>query len=132
MAPVVISSTGIPRQTIDSPELISLIERLSTFDPKTKDVVFADDAGMDIDKDDAAGHKVGDSPPLDIVGLVDELKKYQRWRFQEQVSFQAVLIQSRYNQSKSVCYGLKMKRNKIINNLSLSHFRPIFTNGHIH
>lgn len=92
MAPVVISSTGIPRQTIDSPELISLIERLSTFDPsKTNDVVSADNnAAMDIDKDDAAGHKVGQSPPLDIDGLVDELKKYQRWRFQEQVSLEAV------------------------------------------
>ena len=87
MAPVVISSTGIPRQTIDSPELISLIERLSTFDPSK----FAgNNAAMDIDKDDAAGHKVGQSPPLDIDGLVDELKKYQRWRFQEQVSLEAV------------------------------------------
>lgn len=86
MAPVVISSTGIPRQTIDSPELISLIERLSKFD--TKDgVASVDGAGMDIDKDDAVGDKVAGSPPLDVEGLVDELKKYQRWRFQEQVSF---------------------------------------------
>eukprot|EP00984_Skeletonema_dohrnii_P002689 scaffold930_cov126-Skeletonema_dohrnii-CCMP3373.AAC.5 len=86
MAPVVISSTGIPSQTIDSPELISLIERLSKFDPKTNNVVSDDGAGMDIDNDEAAGDKVGDSAPLDIDGLVDELKKCQRWRFQEQVS----------------------------------------------
>ncbi len=86
MAPVVISSTGTPRQTIDNPELISLIERLSTFDPKTNDGVSVDGAGMDIDKDDAVGDKVVGTPPLDIDGLVDELKKYQRWRFQEQVS----------------------------------------------
>ena len=90
MAPVVISSTGIPSQTIDSPELISLIERLSTFDPNTNIVESDDGAGMDIDKDDAAGDKVGDSAPLDIDGLVDELKKCQRWRFQEQVSLYRV------------------------------------------
>ena len=92
MAPVVISSTGIPSQTIDSAELISLIERLSTFDPKTNNVVSDDGAGMDIDKDDAAGDKVGDSAPLDIDGLVDELKKCQRWRFQEQVSLVSCII----------------------------------------
>lgn len=92
MAPVVISSTGIPRQTIDSPELISLIERLSKLDPKTNDGVSVDGAGMDIDKDDADGDKVADSPPLDIDELVDELKKYQRWRFQEQVSLESVRI----------------------------------------
>jgi hypothetical protein len=87
MAPVIISSTGIPRQTIDSPELISLIERLSRFDPKIDNAHSSDDsAGMDIDKDNAASEKFRDSPPLDIDGFVDELKKCQRWRFQEQVS----------------------------------------------
>ena len=85
MAPVIISSTGIPRQTIDSPELISLIERLSTFDPNKSNNTQSteDSAGMDIDKDNTSS---GNSPPLDIDGFVDELKKCQRWRFQEQVS----------------------------------------------
>ncbi len=85
MAPVVISSTGIPRQTIDNPELIKFIERVSTFDLTINNAKSKSDdsAGMDIDEDNNTSAK---RPPLDIDGLVDELKKCQRWRFQEQVS----------------------------------------------
>lgn len=91
MAPVVISSTGIPRQTIDSPELISFMEQLATFGPQSNNAPSHDSVGMEIDKDyKAADEKWGGnfraSPPLDIDGLVVELKKCQRWRFQEQVS----------------------------------------------
>lgn len=86
MAPVVISSTGIPRQTIDNPELIKFIERVSTFDLTINNAKSKSDdsAGMDIDEDN--NNTSDKKPPLDIDGLVDELKKCQRWRFQEQVS----------------------------------------------
>ena len=33
MAPIVASTAGVARQTIDDPELIALLERLSSFDP---------------------------------------------------------------------------------------------------
>lgn len=38
MAPVTASSTGVARQTIDDPNLIALIERLSKFDPHDSSV----------------------------------------------------------------------------------------------
>jgi hypothetical protein len=125
MAPVIISSTGIPRQTIDSPELISLIERLSTFDPiKSNNAHSSDDsAGMDIDKDYAVSEKYGDSPPLDIDGFVAELKKCQQWRFQEQVSLCVRLVTDQFTTANCT----------IINNFNPSiPSRPIFTNGRIH
>ena len=94
MAPVVISSTGIPSQIIDSPELTSFIERLSKFQPATNNNVPSDGNAMDIDQDDVGVNEGRVSPPLDIDGFVDELKKCQSWRFQEQVSL--VAVYSRY------------------------------------
>ena len=91
MAPVTVTSAGIARQIIDDVELIDLIERLSKFDPTD-----ASPAGVAAGDNNGGsnGEKVAiaaispsaSGPPLDIDGLVAELEKYPKWRFQEQVS----------------------------------------------
>lgn len=103
MAPVTATSTGIARQIIDDPALISLLERLSTFEnskiawssrPKksesTLEVSATDDVMANEEKGDEDVKNVvdgsGPSPPFDIDGFVAELDKCPSWRFQEQVS----------------------------------------------
>lgn len=110
MAPVTATSAGIPRQTIDDPDLIGLLERLSKFDPTSStSTTTTVDAGVvtgvaaandnddgdvemaDATADGAAAEQSTDGiikiPPLDVDGLVAELECVPRWQFQEQVSF---------------------------------------------
>ena len=93
MAPVTATSAGIARQIIDDPALISLLERLSAFDAADHDAAndATDDDGDEVMADvggprQAARTNPSKSPPLDMNGLVEELGKCPRWRFQEQVS----------------------------------------------
>ena len=96
MAPVVATSTGVARQTIDDPKLVDLISRLSVFDVRLRrdyDAAAADDMMV---VDDALGEDGGGTnggsptpplPPPDLKGLVVELDRVPRWQFQEQVSW---------------------------------------------
>ena len=103
MAPVTATAAGVARQTIDDPTLISLLERLSKFDRSITSspldgggdgadgttIQHGEDVAMGDGGEAAAGE--GDKrrrrrqPPVDIDGLVAELEKVPRWRFQEQV-----------------------------------------------
>ena len=76
MAPVTATTTGVARQIIDNPELTQLLERLSAFDTSNPDVedVF-DDSTLDCN-----------ASRLDLEGLVGELERWPRWKFQEMVS----------------------------------------------
>jgi hypothetical protein len=109
MAPVTATTTGIACQTIDDPNLLALIERLSKFDPQSNpsgvrvpatdandgDVIMADDANNNYSHGESpmATSATGDSesaekqpqPPLDVDGLVAELDGVPKWRFQELV-----------------------------------------------
>jgi hypothetical protein len=73
MAPVTATTTGVARQIIDNPELTQLLERLSAFDTSNPDVedVF-DDSTLD-----------GNASRIDLEGLVGELERWPRWKFQE-------------------------------------------------
>ena len=72
MAPVTISVAGVTRQIIDDSTLTVLLDRLSTFDTS---------ADQSISPYDEA-----DTDNVDIDGIVSELEKYPKWRFQEQVN----------------------------------------------
>jgi|EP00979_Chaetoceros_neogracilis_P003837 hypothetical protein len=76
MAPVTATTTGVARQVIDNPQLIQLLERLSVFDRTNPDVedIF-DDSALD-----------SDTSRIDLEGLVGELEKCSRWKFEEMVS----------------------------------------------
>ena len=100
MAPVVATSTGVARQTIDDPRLVDLISRLSVFDVRLRrdyDAAAAAAAADDMMVvDDALGEEGGGTnggsptpplPPPDVMGLVAELDRVPRWQFQEQVSW---------------------------------------------
>ena len=106
MAPVTATAAGVARQTIDDPTLISLLERLSKFDRSSSPldgggdgadgttIQHGDDGGgEDVAMGDGGEAAAGEGdkrrrrrqPPVDIDGLVAELEKVPRWRFQEQV-----------------------------------------------
>ena len=99
MAPVTATAAGVARQTIDDPTLISLLERLSKFDRTiTSSPLDGDETaiqhggGEDVAMGDGGEAAAGEGdkrrrrqPPVDIDGLVAELEKVPRWRFQEQV-----------------------------------------------
>mmetsp|Transcript_9044 Transcript_9044/g.11092 ORF Transcript_9044/g.11092 Transcript_9044/m.11092 type:complete len:4662 (-) Transcript_9044:66-14051(-) len=79
MAPVTATATGIARQTIDDPKLVSLIENLSSFHtpiPSNADrSVSLSSSRVSIEQ----------SPSIvDVDGIVTVLEKYPTWRFQEQ------------------------------------------------
>lgn len=78
MAPVTATNTGMPRQTIDDPELIKFIRALSLCNIAATSAV----------------SKTNGSPPdqpalsdsMDnIERLIAEISKHTKWRFQEQV-----------------------------------------------
>ena len=90
------TSVGVPRQIIDDPKLVDLLNRLSNFDTTTTIVV--NDGGGKGDDDDgdvamtdvtteqqsptvaaASGVDEGAKPPLDIDGLVAELEGMPKW-----------------------------------------------------
>ena len=105
------TSVGVPRQIIDDPKLVDLLNRLSNFDitATTSSSTVVNDGGKDDhegDDDDgdvamtdvtpdqqsptvvaAASGVEGDitKPPLDIDGLVTVLEGMPKWKFQEQV-----------------------------------------------
>ena len=82
MAPVTATSTGIPRQFIDDPELFALLERLSSYDVSTSKPIRGNSqtggASADADTDTAR---------VDVEGLVGELERWTQWKFQEMVSY---------------------------------------------
>ena len=120
MAPITMTSVGVPRQIIDDPKLLDLLTRLSNFDAtsSTSPATTATIAGVAVNDKDG-GDNDGDvtmvdateqssaatssveeggiseqqtsstetvtKPPLDIDGLVTELKNMPKWKFQEQV-----------------------------------------------
>ena len=67
MAPIVVSSSGIPRQVIDDPDLRLFLERLKSL------------AGL------ISNEESGQKLPVDLDALTTELQRVPRWRFQEQV-----------------------------------------------
>ena len=115
------TSVGVPRQIIDDPKLLDLLNRLSNFDATSSstDTSPAATAGGAVNDKDEGGNDDGDvtmvdaqeslptaassveeggisehqttstaitaKPPLDINGLVTELKNIPKWKFQEQV-----------------------------------------------
>ena len=122
MAPITMTSVGVPRQIIDDPKLLDLLNRLSNFDAtssSTDTSSTTDASGVAVNDKDEGGNDDGDvtmvdaqeslptaassveeggisehqttstatatKPPLDINGLVTELKNIPKWKFQEQV-----------------------------------------------
>ena len=88
MAPVTATSTGIPRQFIDDPQLTALLERLSSYDVRRN----SDSDGGNLDKStsdkDVDGDNSNDETErVDIEGLVGELERWSQWKFQEVVSW---------------------------------------------
>ena len=114
------TSVGVPRQIIDDPKLLDLLNRLSNFDTSSStDKSPAATAGGAVNDKGEGGNDDGDvtmvdaqeslptaassveeggisehqttstaitaKPPLDINGLVTELKNIPKWKFQEQV-----------------------------------------------
>lgn len=75
MAPITTTTTGIPRQPIDDPELVSLIKRLQSYDC----LVHREEVGG------SAGSSIGKDDNVDIEGLVGELERVDQWRYTEQV-----------------------------------------------
>ena len=113
------TSVGVPRQIIDDPKLLDLLNRLSNFDTSSSTDKSPDASGGGAVNDKDKGGNDGDvtmvdaqeslptaassveeggisehqttstaitaKPPLDINGLVTELKNIPKWKFQEQV-----------------------------------------------
>lgn len=97
MAPVTSSATGVAGQIIDDPELSSLISRLSSLchpAPPDGPAGTADGgaaAGGDTDDQDLVTRKIVTDDET-VAKLVEELARYPKWRFQEQVSKRCVQI----------------------------------------
>ena len=85
MAPVTATKTGIPRQTIDDPQLKALLSRLSEY--AIHDTIFASSDNFGT----ASDNKGDEQSRVDVEGLVGELERWPRWRFQEMVSLSAQL-----------------------------------------
>lgn len=76
MAPVSATAKGVARQQIANPELTNLIERLSSFDTLKDDIQDIFDPRIEV-----TNHS-----KIDVKGLVAELEKLHRWKFEEMVS----------------------------------------------
>lgn len=76
MAPVSATAKGVARQQIENPELTNLIERLSSFDTLKDDIQDIFDPRIEV-----TNHS-----KIDVKGLVAELEKLHRWKFEEMVS----------------------------------------------
>lgn len=76
MAPVSATAKGVARQQIANPELTILIERLSSFDTLKDDIQDIFDPRIEV-----TNHS-----KIDVKGLVAELEKLHRWKFEEMVS----------------------------------------------
>lgn len=105
MVTVTTTAVGVARQIIDDPALIALLQRLSAFDntnaskssheektnppasaESVEDAVMMDVGGAVEGRVSGFDGQDASAPSLDIDGLVAELDKFPRWRFQEQVS----------------------------------------------
>lgn len=73
MAPVSATAKGVARQQIENPELTNLIERLSSFDTLKDDIQDIFDPRIEV-----TNHS-----KIDVKGLVAELEKLHRWKFEE-------------------------------------------------
>lgn len=73
MAPITATLTGIQPQVIDDQELLDFLARLRAFDVSSSV------------KDDHVESTA--TAPVDVDGLVAELERYPKWRFQELVSY---------------------------------------------
>jgi hypothetical protein len=99
MAPVTSSATGVAGQIIDDPELSSLISRLSSLcHPAAAAAGTAD--GADDDHGDLVARKIVTDDET-VAELVEELARYPKWRFQEQVSWGWVELEWKPNQAWS-------------------------------
>ena len=85
MAPVTSSATGVAGQIIDDPELSSLISRLSLLCHPAPPEDAAGGGGGDTDDQDLVTRKIVTDDET-VAKLVEELARYPKWRFQEQVS----------------------------------------------
>jgi hypothetical protein len=89
MAPITATTQGIERQTIDDPELVDLLKRLSSYDTTNNDA-----NGSDLRRRQEQGqfdHDSSQQPEcvdldVDVEGLVGELERWSYWKFQELVS----------------------------------------------
>ena len=90
MAPVTSSATGVACQIIDDPELSSLISRLSLLCHPAPPAA-GGGGGGDTDDQDLVTRKIVTDDET-VAKLVEELARYPKWRFQEQVSKHVALI----------------------------------------
>ena len=80
MAPITATTAGIPPQTIDDPELISLLHRLRAIRVTIPDVnVGSTDGDVDMDGGKESMEGV-------VERIAGELEGIKAWRFPEQVS----------------------------------------------
>jgi hypothetical protein len=73
MAPITATLTGIQPQVIDDPDLLDFLARLRAFDVSSS---VKDDHHLESTT----------TTPVDVDGLVAELERCPKWRFQELVS----------------------------------------------
>ena len=99
------ASSTSPSSTLSAGGAIAIAskEDIAAEDDKDGDVVMADgnspaktavpESGSSQEgAPEEGGAPTSNKPPLDIEGLVAELDKFPRWRFQEQVSFSLLLV----------------------------------------
>lgn len=119
MAPIVVTSVGVSLQVIDDPELQSFLHRL-------KDIAYrggkeTTPLSTDSDTGDTfvAAATAANLVSVDLDALTTELKRFQKWRFQEQVR-----IHVSYDDSNHVsCMnGVQFFGNIIIDSLFHAHF----------
>ena len=91
MAPITATTAGLARQTIDDPDLVSLLCRLHSLD--IPDAVVAQ-RGEDVVMAESEADRTTRTLAM-IEELVKELEGVPRWRFQEQVSVHSVAGQAR-------------------------------------
>jgi len=95
MAPVTASSTGVTRQIIDDVQLKDFLERLCSYDTfSNTSGSFRGASGNKDDDDmivDGTATATG-TARVDVEGLVGELERWPRWKFQEMVRTRSTVV----------------------------------------